>query len=494
MYRVTSRLPRRPFRRPFQPRSVLSLVLSGYAVVGLPLAVGLIISSHQIDTLSGQSEALLRQAVDLSQATRAVLDRLASVERAARQWLILEDSNARDTYRTARIAFRDQVDATAELGVGAAMGDRLAALAAREAQVAESVAAERGDAGGPSRLSQQFRELDALGQALARESETQAAQAVEHLQQLGQRAQSVVFWQFVIVLALASLLALAFTLLITRPIGALDRAIRSLADARGGRIAPVAGPRDLRALSVRLESVRRKLRQTDRERQRLLGQVSHELKTPLSAIREGVSLLHDRLLGPVTERQQEVIGILEANAERLQTQIETLLRYNRLRTGLQPATRRRLDVAELVDEVLAGHALTIAARSLQVELDVEAGMTLHGDPDMMKTILNNLVSNAIKFSSRRGRVNVCAGLDGDRAVIEIADQGPGIEPGDRARIFEPFYRGGGTAESPMPGTGLGLAICRDLARAHGGDVEVRDRAEWRTVFRVSLPIDGTGQG
>lgn len=476
-----------PRWRRWQPRSVLSLVLFGFAVAGLPFATGLIISSVQIETLSDESEALIAEAVTLTQATRGVLDRLASLERSARQLLILQDADARDTYRDARMAFREQLRVTSELDTGAAMRQRLNTLRDHESRLAEAVAADHGGAVWPPALMQGFRELDALGQALVTESETRAAAAVEHLHRLGQRAQSVVVWQFVIVLVLASVLAMAFTLLITRPLGALDRAIRSLGDPRGGRIRTVAGPRDLQALSVRLEAVRRKLRQNERDRQRLLGQVSHELKTPLSAIREGVSLLRDGLLGPVTGRQQEVIEILEGNAGRLQGQIETLLRYNRLQSGLKPAGRKRLDVAELVERILDHHGLTLNARGLEVERRVETGLAVSADPDMMHTVLDNLVSNAIKFSAPGARIGIAAAARGDEVVIEVADRGPGIDPADHERVFEPFYRGGDAPGATLPGTGLGLAICRDLVRAHGGDVVVVGRAGWTTVFRVRMP-------
>lgn len=215
-----------------RPRSVLSLVLSGFALAGLPFAAGLIFSSLQIGKLSEESEALLVGAVTLTQSTRGVLNQLATLERATRQLLVLRDADARAGYREARIAFREQVRVTASLETGAAMHERLDRLLARESTLARAVELEHGEAVWPPVLARGFHELDALGQALVTKSEVQADEAAARLQRIGARAQTVVLWQFIIVLVVAGVLALVFTNLITRPIGVLDRAIRSLGNPR----------------------------------------------------------------------------------------------------------------------------------------------------------------------------------------------------------------------------------------------------------------------
>lgn len=137
--------------------------------------------------------------------------------------------------------------------------------------------------------------------------------------------------------------------------------------------------------------------------------------------------------------------------------------------------------------------MTVSAREIRVVRSIETGLRLHGDPDMIHTVINNLVSNALKFTPHGGTVGMAAARRSEQVVIEVADRGVGIDPGDRERVFEPFYRGEGTNDPRVPGTGLGLAICRDLVRAHGGEIVIVERKGWSTVFRVSLPESGYSQ-
>lgn len=489
----------RKLRRRFHPRSVLVLLLFGFMLVAAPLVIGLLVSGQQIERVTRESEAQLVRAVGITQAAREVFDRLVASERAARQYRVLRDREARANYSLQRDAFQIRVEGFSGMDINDAMAERLAVLVEHESGLAAQVLSGPGPEEWPPALATGFRELDVLARELIAESEASAVRAIARLEELGAQARAIWLIQLALIIPFAGALAVVFTNLIIRPIRRLDRAIRSLARPGAQPIEKVEGPRDLRALSVRLEWVRRKLARTERDRRRLLGQVSHELKTPLSAIREGISLMDDELLGKLSAGQVEVISILKSNVDRLQEQIETLLRYNRLHAGLKPAEQRSLSVAELVDDVLSTHALAIAARAIRTDIKIDDGLRVTGDGDMLHTALDNLVSNALKFSQPGGTVGIFAGVRNPSVIIEVADNGPGIRPAERERVFEPFFRGQGSANTKVPGSGLGLAICHDLVRAHGGEVGLAERPGWTTVFRVSLPrhageesVDETG--
>lgn len=482
---------RRRWRR-LQAPSVLGLVLFGFALVVTPLVLGLLASGVQISRLTRESERTLDQAVGVTRAAREVVDRVLAVERAARQYQVLRDISARANFVEQHDALRNRAQAMSALPLEPEVQAGLAELSALSERLAASVLADPGLETWPAALAAGFRELSLLGQSLTAKGEAGTERAIERLQALGDLSRGVVFMQIAATIPIAVALALVFTALITRPIRGLDKAIRALVNAGEEPIPKARGPRDLQALSVRLEWVRRKLLRIERDRQRLLGQVSHELKTPLSAIREGVGLLEEELLGPLDARQAEVVAILHRSVERLQQQIESLLRYNRLRSAPKPLERRAVPVSALVDEVLAAHRLTIAARAIALQTHIDPGALAVGDPDMLRTALDNLLSNAIKFAAANGRVGVFAGASEGTVAIEVADNGAGIDPADRTRVFEPFYRGRRFTDS-QPGSGLGLAICRDLVRAHGGEVRLAEKPGWRTVFRITLPNDRQGE-
>ncbi|MEX2499326.1 MAG: HAMP domain-containing sensor histidine kinase [Wenzhouxiangellaceae bacterium] len=477
----------RKLRRRFHARSVLALLSFCFLLVTTPLVAGLLVSNAQIDRVIRESEALLEWAVGTTQATREAQDRLFAVERAARQYRVLRDLEASATFHRQLRAFEQHIEKFRNLPVQQSMLESVDQLDGRMAEVADRVRDDRSTEEWPPTLSAGFRELDGKTRDLVGESEAAARRALTELAELGDTTRLASMVQLALVVAFAVALALIFTNLINRPIRTLNRGIRALANPEAGPIPQVSSPRDLRALSVRLEWARRRLARTERDRQRLIGQVSHELKTPLSAIREGISLLDDRVLGELSREHGEIISIIKANVDRLQEQITGLLRYNRMQTGLKPIDFEPVDVSELIEGVVSDHEFAIAARGIRVALDTCGPVQVSGDRDMLRTAIDNLFSNALKYSPEGQTIGIFVTCNNDSVSIEVADCGPGIRPLDRHRLFEPFFRGQGSSNIGVPGSGLGLAICRDLIRMHHGEVDLHERQGWSTIFRASLP-------
>ncbi|MGH8803011.1 MAG: sensor histidine kinase, partial [Casimicrobiaceae bacterium] len=213
-----------------------------------------------------------------------------------------------------------------------------------------------------------------------------------------------------------------------------------------------------------------------------------ELKTPLTAVREGVELLRDDVGGRLTPEQHEIVRIARDNTLSLQKLIEDLLAWHQTR-ATEPATLGPVVLSEVVERVIREQKLATLARAIAFDCDLKP-LTVVGDHEKLRTILDNLVSNAIKYSPRGGTVKVgLRGRDG-RALLEVADEGPGVVPEERERIFETFYQGHAKAEGRIKGSGLGLAIARECARAQGGSIEVTERNDGRNgaLFLLSLPL------
>ncbi len=482
------RRPRRwhSVRRLLRANSLFGLLLAGFLLVTAPLVAGLLISGLQIERVTRNSERLLDQAVTGTQAARAIQDRLTTYQRAARQFLVLHDVEARAHLLQQAEAFDAELAGLRSLTAEPALVEPLARMQTASLELLARLIEHPPTDQWPDSLARDFAALDQLTLALLAQSDAAAEQATRRLERLGDQARSGALLQLALFIPVALILALLVTALISRPIRRLDDGIRALAQPRPGPLPKVSVPRDLRALSVRLEWVRRRLARTERDRQRLLGHVSHELKTPLSAIREGVSLLDDQVFGPLGPEQAEVVAILKDNAQRLQDQIESLLRFNRLRAGHRSSEPVEVSVAALVAEVLDQHALAIAGGDIELVVAVDEPLRLRVDRDLLLTVLDNLVSNAIKYGVAGRRLGLFAERDQDELRIDVADQGPGINPKDRSRIFEPFFRAHPQRCGAVPGSGLGLAICRDLVQILGGELELAQRRGWQTVFRVRL--------
>jgi two-component system sensor histidine kinase GlrK len=304
--------------------------------------------------------------------------------------------------------------------------------------------------------------------------------------------------QALVLVGAALVLAGVFTALITRPLLQVNRAINQLGS--GSLAAPVTihGPTDLVRLGVSLDWLRERLHKLEHQRTLFLRHVSHELKTPLAAIAESSSLLRDGAVGPVSDEQLEILRIQANNCQRLQRLIEDLLRYNAdsfsvLNTMPQPV---RLD--RILDGVLAAHELTLKSQQLYVAREVER-VIVNGDAEQLRVIIDNLMTNAVRFSPASGTLTVKLHAGDREATFEILDQGPGILPEERKRIFEAFYQGTNgqganaqraTGSEYYKGTGLGLAIAEEYAKANGGTVEalVSDSGGH---FRLRLPREST---
>jgi signal transduction histidine kinase len=270
--------------------------------------------------------------------------------------------------------------------------------------------------------------------------------------------------------------------------GSLDAA---LARARRGNAALSSGILLLLGFAaVALAVSARRAQETARRQLEFTATVSHELRTPLAAIRSLADNLADGIVRD--PGQARLYGAQIAHqGERLTEMVELVLALSAQEAGRQPRSRRRVELAPLLQdarrEALAGHP---AAR---VELDLPEGLpAVVGDPSMLRRAVQNLVANALKHGGAPG-APPWAGVravspPGRREVrIEVSDRGPGIPAVERKRLFEPFFRGERARAAQIPGAGLGLHLVRRVAEAHGGRVEVRSTAGQGSTFTLSLP-------
>lgn len=480
-------------RKKPRTQSLLSLQLIGFLLVALPLLAGLVVSAVQIGRVTHDSEQLLQRSISAARSARQVHEAVADFARAARQYRVLLDADARAGLDDRHQKLTQQLTAFAAMTDAAELESELAALGRQSRRLRDLTIEISAEEDWPAELSEPFSRLVKSGEGLLLLTESISGRELEQLENMGRTARLAALLILVLAVPVAVLLALLMAGFINRSIRQLDRGMRALARPEHARIEQIKSPRDLRALSVRLEWVRRRLVRSGRDRERLLAQVSHELKTPLSAIREGTSLLADESFGALGERQLEITGIISSNVRRLEQQIENLLRFSRLQSGHTPAIKSGVSPDEVMDRVLERHRLNMETKHLALQRNTCRTLTVCADSDMLATAFDNLVSNAIKFSPPGQTIGVDIRQRAGFAGICVADRGPGISVRDRHRLFEPFYRGTGRTRLSVAGSGLGLAICRDLIHAHNGRVYATDHADWSIVFVIELPLNESGR-
>lgn len=471
----------------YHPRSTLTLILYGFGVVSLPLFFALAYAGVYVDRLSEQAQTAVYNAAQAIQGSLSLAETLTAMERTARQYLLLGDRSLFKVYKDTHSEFQSIVERLSDLTAEAPHRGLIRAIGHREAALFQRLS----DENARHKMTQQevantFIALHKLADQISKGSNRQIDHEVQVMQQTATMAQRVLFWLAIALIPLTLISTAIFTVLISRPVRQVDNAIRQLGDGRFGSTIEVSGPEDLHALGERLEWLRRRLIELESEKTRFLRHVSHELKTPLTTIRESTALLGDEIVGTLNDEQREITQILHESGRRLQTLIEDLLDFSRMqahRPALNPAP---VDMTALVESVLQNHKLAIKAKSLQVNAKLTE-CQLIGDRGKLRTVVDNLLSNAIKFSPVHGVLTIRTLQIENTAVLDITDQGPGVAVAERDRIFEAFFQGEIQPEGYVKGSGLGLSIAREYVLAHEGRIDVLDAQGPGARMRVMLP-------
>ena len=222
------------------------------------------------------------------------------------------------------------------------------------------------------------------------------------------------------------------------------------------------------------------------QRVSFVNQVSHELKTPLTNIRMYAEML-DRDLDEADETPRRRLDVIVSESQRLSRLIGNVLTFSRKQRSALRLHAARGNVDEVVRQVLDHFEAPLRAKGVELQFRAGAGRDAEFDRDALEQIVGNLLNNVEKYAASATRVDVATTQDGDRVSVTVADDGPGVPPADRDRVFQPFYRVSNKLTDGVAGTGIGLAIARDLAQLHGGDLtlEPSDRgACFRLVFHA----------
>jgi PAS domain S-box-containing protein len=229
------------------------------------------------------------------------------------------------------------------------------------------------------------------------------------------------------------------------------------------------------------------LRELDRLKDEFVALVSHELRTPLTSIRGYLELVLDGEPENLSDEQRQFLGVVERNSERLQRLVGDLLFVAQVDAGRLALELGHLDAAEVGAEAVEAAKPAADQKGLELRLAGDPKAELIGDRARLSQLVDNLVSNAIKFTPNGGRVEVSVRSDGTNVSIEISDSGMGISVEEQDRLFQRFFRTAAATTQAIPGTGLGLAISKAIVDAHEGTIEVESVEGRGTTFRVTIP-------
>ncbi len=473
----------------YYPRSFTILVIVAMGVLIVPLASGLINAVHVLQGVAETQREFARNSLAITRDVRQVAESVSQLQRAAGQYHLLQDDEFGPALKERHQQLQGllkQLDAHLADPASRATLDR---LQERNLALYRELAPVPGaylDSTRFNALNPQFDGLHATARALLAEADAAVQREQQALEETVQDTRQRLIVLALALIPLTLLLAGVFSWMINRPIRQIKAAIQQLGQANLSPLPAVSGPQDIVELGRELDWLRQRLQALEEQKLRFLRHVSHELKTPLASLREGVALLSDELAGSLNARQRSIVGIMDSGSRDLQKRIEDLIRYGGMvQGGSKPqAAPQQLEAA--LDAVLARQRLTLAARGIRVEKQLSAEQ-IRAERNQLETVLDNLLSNAVKFSPEGGRILVKSEAAENGVALWVCDEGEGIPAAERTRVFEPFFQGARQPASAVKGSGLGLSIVRESLLAAGGGAEVADLPPWGTCFRLIWP-------
>ncbi len=493
-------------RNLFQPPSLRRFVVLGLTLAIFPLLVALYSAVYSMDTLTRVSRITVYRAVNVTRQSQILLEKLNEMERSARQYFVLEDPVFFNAYELGHDEFVASIHGLMDLVGQDDLWRSMKELAAEEFEVyremvlVEASIIDSGDLDEEEKyqplyakqdsISHRFKKLNKLVHGLAEQSASLVREEVNHLDSSFEELKKNIVAQSSVLLPISIFLFVVFVYLIIRPIRQLDKAIRGL--GRGDFETPiqVRGTRDFEYLGGRLNWLRQRLKQLEEDKQRFLRNVSHELKTPLAAINEGIGLLADEVVGELNAEQTDIVGILDSSSTKLDNLIEDLLDFSQLQSQMGEFTRENIDLRRLLGAVIQEYQINLKANDINIILRVEP-VKIYGITEKFRIIFDNLLSNAVKYCHKGGEIKISLTQQAESVQLDIEDDGPGIDIEERKKVFDLFYRGHRARKIGIKGSGLGLAIVNECIVVHHGSIEIKDPRAGKSgaFFRVTIPQD-----
>lgn len=467
------------------PGSFLKLLLIGFAFAIFPLLWAFTNANIAFDTLAEQSEITIYNAVRTTRAARTLQEQVYLMERSIRQYYVLQDEALFMNYKQADTKFDAAIVELQQLTTYRPQLEKIHTLRQQTRQLNQLILNSIGTQTTQLDFLDTFSQLTQQIEAIIDENNRAIDKTSSQLTLAAKKTQRNLLIQSLVLIPLALLVAGCIAFMLARPIRRMDKAIKALGEGDFDQEIAIDGPGNLRVLGQRLDWLRAELKELNEQKQQFLRHISHELKTPLTAIREATELLNDGIGGTLSVQQAEITHILKDNTIRLQRMIENLLNYTKLESIQLKLDLQTISLPDLIIKVISAHELTIRNKQLVIETVFNLEQ-ITADHEKLTIIMDNLVSNAVRYCPDLGQIKIRTGEDKQRFIIEVIDNGPGLDQADQEKLFSPFYSSTHLHKSLISGSGFGLAITKDLVEAHGGSI-VLAPSNQGAHFIVTLP-------
>ncbi|HZS33046.1 MAG TPA: HAMP domain-containing sensor histidine kinase [Methylomirabilota bacterium] len=445
-------------------------------------------------TLVGGTVLLTRQ---MTEAHRAIVE--GAVPAVRLELELLETVSALRRIEARHLVLRDQAFRTLFLDrAQAALGDvdRLESLLdgqakarAREIRALLAIYRDRMERGGLSRVGEDSSaaRLEIVLESLYQGSAAELRRRQQAAESLASSTRRAAFAALGAALAVAAGVTSFAVFRIARPLRRLQAATRSVAARAFSEPIPVDGPGEIADLTAAFNTMASQLGELDRMKDEFFTAVSHDLRTPLAAIRWSADLLHSGRVGALTAKQARLMEGIQASAQRLMTMVGQIVDLGRLRAGRIQLDRRPTAIARVVADAVEEVRPLLEQSKLRIEVDAPADLPpVLADESRVNQVLINLLGNAVRFTPPGGRIGVQVAAREEEIVVSVSDTGVGIPADLLPRVFDLYEQ----AHQGRGGSGIGLTVVRGLVERHGGRVWVDSEEGRGSCFSFTLPLSG----
>jgi len=474
-----------------RPRTFLNLLVVGFIIVSLPLTVALFSTLSYLNKLNRQSMEIVKYTMGGVRDSQRLSEYLLNEERHMRLFEIVRSPHHFSTAIKWHMRSIELVENLLKLPLTGGVRKNLLTMESLQETLARELFVFKKD---PSLnnlavkpLLSRIKALQTQGEGISSDISNWVEVEVDSMKQFVDNARKTLIYQTIGFIVLTILMISVFAMLISWPIRQLNRSVERLGEGDFSSPIFVVGPKDIEIVGEKLEWLRQRLGSLEQEKSKFLAHISHELKTPLTSIREGAGLLSEEVVGPLDEKQRRVASILVNNAIKLQKLIDNMLKINMARVGEQKLKHEMIQLRPLIEKVASEQTNKVLSKELNLELNL-LDVIIFGDPKMIEDVFENLFSNAVKFSPVGGIVGCTMEITGKQLRCLVHDEGPGIDKEEQEKIFTAYYKSESKAHGNKEGSGLGLAIAREYVENHGGSLEIVEGGQPGGRFCVLLPL------
>ena len=488
-----------------KPLSIKTLTFLGFTLVALPLVLALLYSAKQVNELSKQGASSIFTVAELINTNQKINNTLKKMERYASQYLVLQDIELIDNYiieQQVLLVTNEKLHQFDDNAIKQ-LSEQFSAAILQVHQNIMIPNTTQLNAGSLvvitslEELQNQFKRLINLNEEIDTRSREFISQQAQGIKDATEQVSNTLL-QSLFIIPISLLIAGIFIVLITQP---LKRLILKIGRLQQGNFKQetnlsedyVTGFVEIKEINDALNRMIGRLHALELQKSSFIRHISHELKTPLAAIREGTELIYDNSVGSLNSDQQEITKIIRNSTTRLQRLIEELLDFNIVLDSTSLQDKETVNFSRLIEQVLNDRILDIKRKNIMIKKDYP-DMIIESNMKQLNVIIDNLLSNAIKYSPENGIIEIFAVIRNYQLEFTVSDQGHGIEKEQQSKVFDAFYQGTPATDYSIKSSGLGLTIVKELLMRLNGEITLVSQIKPPSGTTMKIILNSVGIG